>query len=829
MSLFYTNVARYGNNILWRGYRDGQKFYERVKFKPTLFLKSKQQNTKWKALDGESVEPMQFSTMREARDFIKMYESTPEFEIYGNTKYVDQFIQNKFPRQIYYDRNLINICNIDIEVNSNDGFPNPESATSEIITITLKSHNHYYVWGMKPYTPKKSNISYFQYKNESTMLASFIEWWSNPENTPDIITGWNTRTFDIPYIINRIHRLFDEKTVQRLSPWKSISERRIKSMGRDIQTFDILGISELDYLDLFKKFTYEPQESYKLDHIAHSVLGKKKLSYDEYTNLSNLYEENFELFLDYNIKDVELVDQLDDHLGLIDLALTMAYKAGVNYSVTLGTTALWDSIIYRYLSLKNIAIPFSSNHNKDTFPGAYVKQPIPGMYNWIASFDLNSLYPSLIMQYNMSPETIISESTPNVTPDKILNDEKIERVFDDVVMAANGVHFRNDVKGHIPTIVEEFYKERVKIKKEMLECKKNIENMKEDSQEYKAMKSKISILNNNQMAIKISLNSLYGAMSSVFFRYYNLKMAEAITLTGQLTIRWSEKTANEYLNNTFKTDKDWICYIDTDSIYLHLNSIIDHFKPKNPVKFLEKLCLEAIEPALEKGYEKLHKRMNSYENHSVIKIEGIADRAIWTAKKRYIMNLLYNEGVYYKEPKLKIMGIEAIKSSTPEACRNALKSIFKTIMTKTEIETRNEIKKFFSVFKDLEPHEIAFPRSANNLYKFTDRKMIYTKGTPMHVRATLLYNYYIKSLNLEKKYEIIKDGEKIKFLYLKLPNPIKENIIALYTILPPEFKLNDYIDYETQFHKAFVSVLEPIFQSIGWSLEEKNTLEEFFG
>jgi DNA polymerase elongation subunit (family B) len=463
---FYTNVSRWGSHILYRGYNNGKRVTERVKFKPTMYLPSKHEKTIWTALDGTPVEPMKFDSMKDAKEFMAPYENLESFKIYGNTRYVAQFIQERFPDEIHFDRNVINVSTLDIEVMSNDGFPKPEDALHEIITITVKNSidDVYYVWGTKPYDADKklihSQVEYRQFVDERTMMLDFVTWFAMPKNNPDIITGWNSRGFDIPYIVNRIISICGQGTVNLLSPFGKVEPKETVIKGRPMKIYEITGIAQLDYMDLFKKFTthtYGNQESYKLGHIAHVVLGDGKLSYEEYGSLHNLYEENYQTFVDYNIKDVEIVDRLEDKLGLITLVLTLAYIGGVNYNDTLGTTAIWDSIIYRDLARKAIAIPPSVKNFKADYPGGYVKEPKVGLHNWVCSFDLNSLYPNLIIQYNMSPETITSETTPGISPDVILNDVPFEPHMPGTIMAANGVHFRTDKVGVIPRIITEIY------------------------------------------------------------------------------------------------------------------------------------------------------------------------------------------------------------------------------------------------------------------------------------------------------------------------------------------------------------------------------------
>jgi len=832
---FYTSVSRYGNNLLYRGYDNGKKIQKRIKYKPTYFV-STNKPTNWKSLDGVSVAPIQFDSMRDAKEWLQVNKQVVGRHIYGNDKHIPAFINDEFPGDIEFDRNQINVTTIDIEVQSDAGFPEPEQAAHEITAITIKNNidNTYYVWGLGDYDVENgymqdNRVIYKKCNTEADLLLDFIGHWSLPSNCPDVVTGWNSRFFDIPYIVNRIFRIHGEEVVKRLSPWGLIDRRDVTTMQRKHIAYEIQGIAQMDYLDLFKKFgySYGPQESYKLDHIAHVVLGERKLSYEEFGNLHTLYKYDYQKFIDYNIKDVELVDRIEDKMGLITLALTMAYRGGVNYGDVMGTTAIWDAIIFRNLYENNVIVPFAEEKFKSPYPGGYVKDPHVGMHDWVVSFDLNSLYPSIIMQYNMSPETIIDGKVIALDVDKCIQGVNVD--IDNKCVAASGQYFKTTEKGILPKIIDQMYSERVIIKKQMLASQQELQKVnKEDKQELYRIQRDIAIAENQQMSIKILLNSLYGALGNKYFRFFDQRIAEGITLTGQLTIRWAEKAINQYLNKILKTSKDYVLAIDTDSIYVCLNDLVEAVNPKNPLEFVNTVCEEKLEPVLEQSYNKLFEMLGGIDNRMVMKREAIADRGIWTAKKRYILNVYDNEGVRYAEPKLKIMGIEAIKSSTPAPCREALKEMFKVIISGSESDVQRNIESFRTYFKTLAPDQIAFPRGITNLTKFRDKTTIYKKGTPIHARGSLLYNKLLMDKSLTKQYNKIQNGEKIKFIYLRTPNSIKEDVISFSDYLPEEFGLHRYIDYEKQFSKTFLDVIEPILSAINWNSKEIATLDEFF-
>lgn len=837
---FYTSISRYGNNLLYRGYEDGHRVKKKIKFKPTLYVKGKG-DSKYNSLDGTNVDPIKFDDMKDAKAFFEKYEEVQNFTIYGNTNYIAQFIAEEFPNEIQFDRNKIRVHNIDIEVMSDEGFPEPKDAKYPITAITVYDNiiDTYYTWGLGDYDVDKallktSRIAYTKCINEEAMLKQFINFWHDEFTCPDIITGWNVRGFDIPYIVNRTLRILGEDYVKRLSPWGMVEEKMVSMQKGQVQLYDIVGIPQLDYMDIFKKFGYSfgPQENYRLDTIAEVVLGEKKLSYEEHSNLAGLYKEDHQKYIDYNIRDVYLVDRIDDKIALITLTLTMAYKAGVNYSDTMGTTGIWDSLIHRTLIKDNIVVPPNKDKFKGDYDGGYVKEPQCGVHDWVCSFDVNSLYPNIIVQWNMSPETVLKgDVEPNITVDKML-DGYVNKT--NKSMAATGQYFSNEKQGFMPKIIEQMYDERVQIKNKMLISKKELEACdKSNKQEVYRIERDIAHYENQQTAIKILLNSLYGAMGNKYFRYFTMEIAEGITITGQFIIKWAEKYVNEFLNKTLKTNKDYVIAIDTDSVYAGLADLVNSVMPKasneKKVDFLDKVCKKIEDDVLDVAFKQLKENCNAYKHRISMKREGIANRGIWTAKKRYILNVWDNEGVRYAEPKLKIMGIEAIKSSTPAACRKAFKELFDILINGTEDQTQKFIADFRNRFAALPAEEKAFPRGVSSVKEYADSKTIYKKSTPINSRASILYNHMLKQTNTENKYERIQDGEKIKYIHLNPRNPLREDVIGFYSILPPEFGLHQYIDNDTQFQKAFLDPTKAILNAIGWKAEESASLEDFFG
>ena len=826
---FYTNIQLIGNQFLVRGVENGKRYEHRDEFFPTLFVKSKKK-TKYKTLNGEPVETINPGTVRDCRDFYKKYEDIEGFEIYGNDRYIYQYISEKYPQdEIKFDISKIKLVTLDIEVASEEGFPDVESCNEEILAISIQDYTTKQIitWGVKPFENSRKDVTYHHCPGEYELLNHFINYWM--VDVPDVITGWNIQLYDIPYICKRLRRVLGEKLMKRMSPWGLCSEGEIHLMGRTHTVFDVGGVTQLDYLDLYKKFTYKAQESYRLDYIAEVELGQKKLDHSEFETFKDFYKKGWQKFIEYNIVDVELVDRLEDKMKLIELALTMAYDAKVNYADVFYQVRMWDNIIYNYLKKRNIVIPPKNKTTKnEKYAGAYVKEPKAGRYDWVVSFDLNSLYPHLIMQYNISPETLTEARHPSASVERFLKQEV--EIGSEYATCANGAQYRKDVRGFLPELMDKMYGDRVVFKKKMIEAKKGYEKTP-----TKKLEKEISRCNNIQMAKKIALNSAYGALGNAYFRYYKLENAEAITLSGQVSIRWIENKMNKRMNKILKTeDVDYVIASDTDSIYLNLGPLVERVyegrekTSEGIVTFLNKICEMEFEPYIDSSYEELATYVNAYDQKMQMKRENIADRGIWTAKKRYILNVWDSEGVRYEEPKLKIMGIEAVKSSTPAPCRQMIKDALKLIMSGSEQDVQMFIEDSRKKFRTLPPEEISFPRSASDVVKYRAHSTIYAKGTPIHIRGALLYNHYVKQHKLTNKYSFIQNGDKIKFCYLKKPNIIRENIISFIQDFPHEIGLDKYIDYDLQFEKAFLEPLKTILEAIGWNVEKTVNLESFF-
>lgn len=901
---FYTHVARQFNYLYVRGYEDGRRFKEQIEYRPYIFMSSPLP-TEYKSLDGKHVAKFYPGDMKETNQYINENSDVHGSTLYGIQSYEYQYINDQYPDEIAYNPSLISVVTIDIETDSEGGFPNIKTANKALTAITIRKNKRAMTFGLQPYTPELDYVTYIECRDEREMIMKFLDVWRTDEWLPDVVTGWNVEFFDIPYLINRITRLFDEKTAKRLSPWDRWEQRRDPTIQDAVEYMNTpLGINVLDYLQLYKKFTFTQHESYRLDYIAFMELGERKLDYTElgFETLNDFYKGDFRNYINYNIRDVDLVYKLDQKMKLLEQVYAIAYDGKVNMIDSLTTVGMWDTIIHNYLLKQGTVIPLKVRGNKPRqIEGAYVKDPQNGLHNWVVSFDLNSLYPHLIMQYNISPETLrgqmleydlavtsrsvdmlldgdIDRKRTEEERSQILENIKTEiyglveqevykkdQVSDaikkceyflqhesvrdvlekhNMTITPTGCVFDKSIRGFLPTLMETMYNDRSVWKKRMLEAKKAYELTPTQD-----LENEIARCQNMQLAKKIQLNSAYGALSNQYFRWFDNRLAESITKSGQLAIRWMERKMNAYLNKTLQTqDKDYVIAIDTDSMYITLDGLVEKVAPgqsaEDTVNFLDRTCQQILEPFIDRGYQALADYTAAYEQKMKMKREAIANKGIWTGKKHYILNVYDLEGVRYTEPKLKIQGIEAVRSSTPSACRDNIKEALKVIMTGGEKDLQQFIKKFRSEFKKLPFEDVAFPRSVRGMLmkdvydkksgklsqkSYNTGTLTFLPSTPIHVKAALIYNYLLKIKGLEAKYVPIGEGEKIKFCYILNSSPLPTNVIATPGKLPKELGMDKYIDYDTQFEKSFVDPLRTIMSAIGWEEgNDQQTLDSFF-
>lgn len=826
---FYTSVIQHRSLLLVSGYEDGKRFYKKVKYRPYLFAQTNK-DTKYRTIHGQPVEKLTFNSIWEAKDFIKTYENVDNFKIYGMTRFQYPYIHDIF-RGSKPDKSLINLCIIDIEVSMKGGPPDLDTADREITAITCQypGKNITFTFGCKDYDiGDRKDLMYMKCKNEQELLLRFLKLWTSDIYRPDVITGWNIEFFDIPYIVRRLIRVFNEDIAKKLSPFGVLTTKTMEYRGRDIECYIPNGVNILDYFHLYQKFTYSEQEQHTLDHIAYVELGERKVNWkEEYDSLDDLYDRNYKLFIDYNLHDCELVKRLDDKMKLLDLVYDFAYDAEINYIDTLSAVRTSDVIIHNYLIDQCMVIPHVKfEGNNDSPIGAFVKEPIIGMHDWVMSVDLTSLYPHILQGTNISPDTLVGLKYPNISIEDYLNGKA--NVLDkmDCALAANGALYRKDRQGFLGALMEQLFAKRKEYKDKMLDLQDRKE--KEHTAKYD---NDITSFDNLQHAKKIQLNSFYGALLNNFFRWNNVILGESVTLTGQLTILWAEKHMNAYLNKVLgTTDADYIIAVDTDSLYINMKEIVTRsgLTDKNEIHdYLANFSKEHFDPLFKSMYQELADYLNSYKQACHMKLEVIADRTIFVGKKRYILNVLSSEGVRYEKPKMKMKGIEAVRSSTPEFVRKSIKDSLNIIMTQDVDTLREYVRDLKEKFEEQPFDVIAFPRSVKGLTKYWDKYTTFAKGTPIHVRGALIYNLLMEKKGLQEKYPPIYDKSKIKFCYLLMPNPCHSNIIAVPDYLPKELGLDKYIDYDKQFDKAFVAPIQTILDAIGWKLKKENTIDRF--
>lgn len=825
MTKFYKNVEIIGSKICLREVVDGIHNDVRVPWEPTLYVKGKPktETKSYKTLYGEDVYSIKPGSISECKDFVKKYENVGGFDIFGQLNYSLQYMHEYNSSGIDYKS--LSAWSIDIETKiprNAEGktyFPIPKTAPASILLITMVDMHsgNAFTWGTEPCVTQET--SYIHCPSEESLLTQFLNFWE--QRRVDLVTGWNTEGFDLPYLHNRIKQILGDSAVNRLSPWGKVTYKDKEFNGRDEYDMSIYGVSCIDYMKLYKKYVSTPRESYSLGFISQEELGTTKLE-NPFDTFEQFYIKDFSLFVSYNIKDTQLVRMLDDKLNLMAIATTLSDLAHINLEDTFSPVKIWDALLANYCLDLDIVMPQQANEPAQILEGAYVKEPVPGRYKNVTSLDATSLYPSCVITNNISPETYIGNCGLGVEDFLRNADVDVEQKY---VVTPTGAIYSKEKRGVLPELMSSLMSRRKAVKTEMLQLEQVYENTKD-----KALVSKIASLDSLQNAIKLTLNSGYGALSNRYFRFFKHDHASSITLTGQFVLRSIEKQIDAKINELFGLDgQKYLIYIDTDSLLFTVDPIIKKFGVKDEVliKTIEQIAAKKITPIVNKICEECCEKMRSYENRLSFKLEVAADSAIFTGKKRYAIRVHSSEGVTYDKPKFKVKGLEMVRSSTPAFVRDKLKNSLDVIFDGTEKTVQEYIRKVEREFMQLSYDKVAFPRGANNIQDYSDKNTIYTKGVPIQVRGALLYNHYIKQLGIDDKYPAIGEGDKIRFIYLKKPNRLKENTIAwpVEGVLPPEFGIYDRIDYEEQFQKTFLAAIGVILEPLNWSPVERASLE----
>lgn len=844
---FYTNVVQNGNKILFRGYKDGKSILKKIDYQPCIFIES--ENGNFKSLLGDKkLDRNRFESISQMKDFIANMQDIDNMKLYGTRKCVTQFISETFKGDMKYDAESIKIVSIDIETTTDHGFIDTKNTPESILLITLKdfTSKEIITFGSFDFEFDKERIQdilekqnsnidisrlekfkYIKCENEKELLTKFVEFWSN--NYPDIITGYKINLFDIPYITNRVAIVLGKTYYKLLSPWGLISEGEININDNINVTYNWQGIASLDYKDLYEKYSYKSLENKKLDTVAKEELNRSKLT-TEHKSFKDFYTKDPYTFVLYNIIDVDLIDELEEKMNLIGLVLSLSYFSKSNYEDVFSVIALWESILYNtFISEKVVSLLPNRNETDSNLLGGYVADIDAGVHEWCVAYDATSLYPSIIMALNMSPETLV-ESPILKKNDFSMIMKFFERDVDvselvkkNLSIAANGQTFNNATRGWFPIMTENLFKGRSSDKKLMLKLEASGDTSKE-------VLKQITSLNLSQLAKKVLLNSLYGALANKYFSLYDPRIAEAITTTGQLLIINASKRFDDEVRKEYSTDGCY--YSDTDSMHIELKEYVEKnfcgLEHRETCKRLSDYCESYISPLIKDICDDMSKYLNFYDPSKIsFKREFIASKGIYTAKKRYCLYVYNSEGVEYDPPKIKIIGLEIVRSSTPNVAKIAMKDAVKIMLTSTNEKLYDYIEKFQSSWNSYSYDEIGCPGSANNLLKFQDDLSIYKSGTPMHIKGALMFNHLLKKSNV-KMVEHICEGDKIKYLVLKEKNPFRVNCIAYKDSIPEEFGIIKYIDYDIMFNKAFSRPLSAIADAAKMELTRKSNLSDLF-
>ncbi len=759
-------------------------------------------------------------------------------------RYEDSDEPSKEHRELFFD----------IEVEVTDGFPEPSKAQNKVTSIAMytKHDEKYRVYVLGEGQDNiKDEVDIRFYSTESQLLQEFLKYWIDVK--PTIVTGWNTNNFDIPYLYNRLSKVLGEEFANALSPIQIVKYNPNKKMYR------IAGVSSLDYLDLYRKFTYTQQSSYRLDHIGTIEVGLGKVEYEG--TLDDLYKNDIDKFIEYNLNDVEIVKALDQKFKLLDLARAVSHLGRIPYEEVYFSSRYIEGAMLVYLRSLSLVAPSKGadvtyDGSEGRFAGAYVKAPIPGRYDWVFDLDLTSMYPSIIMSLNMSPETKIGkingwdaeEFIKGIDKHYTVNKgKKVIRTFtsgelkdffnkNNISISSNGVLYDLSKKGVIPAILEKWFNERVEYRKL---AKKYGQEGNDELYGY---------FDRRQLVQKILLNSLYGVLGLTVFRFYDIDNAEGTTTTGQELIKFTEKIANSYYNKILKTDKDYCIYTDTDSVFYSALPLVQNRLPNADVKddkFMTEQILEIageVQDYINKSYNYFSSKfLNIRGDHRFeIKQEMIAKSAFWVTKKRYGQWIINDGGLEVE--KLDVKGLDIVRSSFPPAFRDFMTKVLKAILAKVPKEKIDEfILNFKKNLENEELDKIALPTGVKGIKKYTDKstggfksKTMFTpmkKGAPVHTKASVIYNDLLKHFKATN-HEPISNGNKVRWVYLK-QNPYNIDGLAYKGYDDPKEIIdfiNQYIDRDKLFDKALNKKIKMFYDAMSWDMpvEKKNTIEKFF-
>jgi DNA polymerase elongation subunit (family B) len=904
-NLLYSDVFKRGNKVYVRAIDQvtGERVRFQEEFKPFLYMKTNNVAAAVaRSLRDEPLERMDFDTINEFEDFQERYKDTEGFKMYGCRDVAYQYIANNYPGKIKHVFKHVRGAILDIEVESGDievdasgkivnmtrgPFPEPEDANYPVTAVTVydTKTKAFITLGLEVFKgvrlgtyvhdktqPKTGGLKvvYKGFDDERALLIALVNLMSGIE--PDFISGWNSDTFDVVYIINRVKKILGDDWAKKFSPWNIIRQRTFTgSFGKDTVEYEIYGVTLLDFKALVEKHGYVELENKKLNTAAKHYLNEEKLNYDEAKSLTTLYFTNYQKYIQYNIQDVNLVVRMEAVNKFFELVYVLAYLCHCNPQDTMGTVQPWSAMLYAKLHARGQEPELKSPYQGDTqYLGAFVQEPKPGRYKWGVSIDANALYPHMAMQFNMGPETILSDReaydvrmalvkeldqelpTPYIRQLKehirqgaLINEFYWEEAYEfktlkklGLTMTPNCAFFRLDKQSILSETFEELYAERKVVKKEMLKHEQELVDLKGlDAYEEAAveiLEGLIASKHNVQWGIKIVANGGYGAIANRWLReYFDIRIAEGITSGGQVGLRYTMKKMNDYFNAKLgTTGENFIITGDTDSIYMCLDPYISKvcagMTDVETIDFMDKMFTEEIEPKLLEWAKELSNALNCYAPKLVFKRETLFNVGIFTAKKRYALMVADSEGVRYKEPKLKYVGLEAKKSDYPAFCRNWLKECYKLALTQPESAIHEKVQAVKAEFMSFPVHQIAAPRSINNLEKYLDDPI---KGTwlpkcPPQLKAAINHNRIIYAKKLDEK--LIVSGDKILMVPLKKGAPHGMEVFGFPEFLSPEFGMDQWVDKSASFNKYFVDPLNNFLVAIKWSHEPQASVMNFF-
>lgn len=827
---------------------DGKRIETEIPFRPYLYTE------KEKATDAISIfkTPLQKRLFRNSFDRRKFVDNSSTNRIFYNLPPEQQFLIDTFKdnnNNLSFAKHQLKIFYLDIETASFGEFPVPEKAKDPINLITIYDSitQITHTWGLeKAYSPKSSNTKYYKCKDERDLILKFVDFWKT--DYPDVVSGWSSAQFDLPYIINRFKRILGEDFVLQLSPVNRVTSRKLftdSSFGKETVRWYIGGISCIDYMEIYKTFSIGERESYSLNFISEYELQEGKLAFNA-TSLAELSETDWTTFVDYNIQDVHLLVKLEEKLKYLQIVRLLAYKGCTNFESALGKVAIVTGAVAIQAHKQNYIIPtFIGKGDRESYEGGYVKEPEQGLQKGIVSFDVNSLYPNTIITLNISPETkvgkinyedfqnkqdinifLINGKQHNLTHKQFLSFLKKEKIS----LSKAGILYNQKAKGVIPNLINEIYKERVEAKKQLQELK--VQNKKD----AKTLAT-IEYLNTLQYTLKIYLNSIYGTFANKHSSLMDIDNAMSITMTGQNVAKAGSDIINQYALKTFGVNTNLTIYQDTDSVYITLKPILTKanidLTVENKINNLVHEIVNNIDSYVNENILVwAEKELFSIDPRYVFKREVIADVGLFLQKKRYMLHVCDEEGI--ATDKFKFVGVELVRSTTPTKVKKLIERVTKTALSTQDIKTTNSVyRNTYTEFKELLPDEIALRSTLNNLDKYNRGASLYKfqNATPSHVKGAIAYNLLLEEFKLVDKLEKIQTGQKVKKIYCS-KNKYGLDAIAYITELPSQFGLN--VDWDRMFNKLVTQPIERLYEAIGWTLpvigkEVQTDLFELFG